>query len=112
MKAAAILVWLGDTTLLNDFFKMKFFEIDISVSFMDKLDYKKCLQEEIIIFMKIGRIYSHPPIYQAPIYLVPRFTGPHSFPRKFILFRPQMALPRFTGSPDLPCIFVFPRKAW
>ena len=27
--------------------------------------------------------YSHPLIYQAPIYLVPRFTKPHSFPSKF-----------------------------
>ena len=31
-------------------------------------------------------IYSKTPIYRAPIYRVPRFTGPISFPPKFLIF--------------------------
>ena len=56
--------------------------------------------------------FSKTPFYRAPIYLVPRFTGPKVFPQKTnFMSKFMQTVPRFNVPLDLPCIFPFPRRA-
>ena len=55
--------------------------------------------------------YSKTPIYRAPIYWIPRFTGPQFYPPKTcFVCKSVQNVPRYTVHLDLPNLIPFPPR--